>query len=363
MGLYQRIALPVLRRLDPETSHSLTLRLMAALQPIPLALPAVARSHSFQDPRLTFTWRGLAFRNPVGVAAGVDKNGRVPRFLHAIGAGFIEVGTVTPKPQEGNPRPRVFRLPRDEAMVNHLGFPGEGAERLARRLGGVRLSGTPLGVNIGKNAATPLDTAVQDYLVCLETLYPVAGYFVVNVSSPNTEGLTSLQARDALAALTEAVVKKGRELARAHAMPVKPLLVKVSPDLTDGELDAVIDVCLDQGIEGIVAVNTSTDPALRDESSARLQGGLSGRPLRQRAVETVAAVRRRTPGDFFIVGVGGVFDAGDAWSLLRAGANAVQMYTGLVYRGPGALGAINRGLLARVEEAGLSGVADAVGRA
>ena len=363
MGLYQRVALPLLNRLDPETSHGLTLRLLATLQRTPLALAAIAWAASFQDERLAFEWRGLSFRNPVGVAAGVDKNGRGPRFLNAIGAGFVEVGTVTPLPQAGNPRPRVFRLPEDEAMVNRLGFPNEGTARLVQRLKGARRPGTPLGVNIGKNASTPLDNAAEDYVACLDALYPLADFFVVNVSSPNTEGLTSLQGREALAVLAESLVSRRRELAENDGMPIKPLLVKVSPDLSPAEMDDVVGVCLGQGIEGIVAVNTSIDPTLRSVASAQLRGGLSGRPLRRRAVETIGYLRQRVPDEFFLVGVGGVFDAGDAWALLQAGANAVQMYTGLVYRGPGVMGAINRGLVKRLEEAGLTGIADAAGRA
>lgn len=362
MGLYRHALLPLLHRLDPETAHALTLACLGPLQRAPLFLCLVSRVYAFHDPRLQFTWRGLTFRNPIGLAAGADKDARVVRFFSAAGMGFIEVGTVTPLSQPGNPRPRMFRFPKGEAMVNRLGFPSQGVDRMARRLERLRVRDVPLGVNLGKNATTPLDRAAEDYACCLERLYSLGDYFVLNVSSPNTEGLTSLQARSALASLVQILLRKRQELARAGGAAPKPLLVKLSPDLSERELDDAVDVSLEHGVDGIVAVNTSTDPALRPREAMGLAGGLSGRPLLQRALHAVSHVRQRTPNTFFLIGVGGVSNADDAWAMLRAGANAVQMYTALTYRGPAVVGQINRGLVARLEGAGLPNVAQAVGR-
>ena len=361
MGVYERALWPLLRRLDAETSHSLTVALLDGLQIIPVADWAIERLASFQDPRLRFTWRGLTFRNPVGLAAGVDKNARLPRVLRALGLGHIEVGTVTPTPQPGNPRPRVARLASHRALVNRLGFPSHGAQRVARNLKGLRLEHTPLGINIGKNAATPLGQATDDYLACLRALYAYGDYFVVNVSSPNTEGLTSLQAASSLSALARAVVAEAQALAETRGRPRKPVLAKVSPDLSRDELHAAIDASLEGGLDGLVAVNTSIDQGLRSSAGATIPGGVSGEPLRERAVEAVSQVRGQAPVDFFVIGVGGVFDASHAWELLRAGANAVQMYTGLVYRGPGVIGEINRGLVRLMDQEGLGAIAEATG--
>ena len=353
MRVYERVLRPLLQGLDPERSHTLTIRILSLAQGIS-PLRRLAGLCSYQDDRLAFTWRGLNFRNPVGLAAGVDKDARAMRSFEALGLGFIEVGTVTPEAQPGNPRPRVFRLPARKALVNSLGFPGQGARRIAGRLAVLRPS-VPLGVNIGMNAQTPLDDAAGDYLTCLDLLYPHADYFVVNVSSPNTAGLTGLQARSALASLTGALKDRRAALSDALGQSPKPLLVKISPDLTRGELDDVLEVAVANGVDGIVAVNTSVDPELKGEQSS-LSGGISGEPLRQRALETVGYARRHAPEDFFIVGVGGVSDERDAWALLRAGANAVQLYTALVYRGPCVVKSINRGLVSLLEGAELPSI-------
>ena len=355
MRPYERYLWPLLRRLDPERSHSLTLAALGLLQKLPLSRAMVERLLAVQDDRLAFTWRGLTFRNPVGLAAGMDKDGRLPHLFPSLGFGFIEVGTVTSRPQPGNPKPRVFRIPGQRALVNSLGFPSAGAASVAERLRRRRPPGVPLGVNIGKNTETPLDAAARDYLACLEALYPYADYFVVNVSSPNTEGLTSLQAKPALRTLTGTLLERRRALAGGEGEGLKPLLLKISPGLSWAELDDVVEVSLENGVDGIVAVNTSPDPTLKGPA-AHLPGGISGEPLHQRALDVVGYLRRRVPKDFFIVGVGGVFDERDAWALLRTGADAVQLYTGLVYRGPGAVGSINQGLLSLLEQAALPSI-------
>ncbi|MSQ25303.1 MAG: quinone-dependent dihydroorotate dehydrogenase [Dehalococcoidia bacterium] len=351
MGLYRRAVLPCMHLLDPESSHALTLTLAHRISQVPGALPLARALARAPDPALAFTWRGLTFRSPIGLAAGADKNAVAPRLFHALGAGFIEIGTVTLLPQPGNPRPRVHRLTRQHALVNRLGFPSHGAARVALRLSHLRLAQTPIGVNIGKNAATPLAHAARDYAACLEVLYPHGDYFTVNVSSPNTEGLTTLQSRSQLAALL-ARIARARAILAGPAHP-KPILVKISPDLSLSDLDSVLDVVLEHGLDGIIATNTSVDSALRDAVSQKLAGGLSGPMLLPKSLAAVWRLRQRAPRDFFIVGVGGISSDDDAWAMLQAGANAVQLYTALVYHGPGLFASLNRALAERVRLAGM----------
>ncbi len=337
MSLYRRLLWPFLARLEPERAHGFTLSLLASLQRAPFGASLVERISGGDSDGLGFEWRGLRFSAPVGIAAGWDKDGRVARMAEALGAGFVEVGTVTPKPQPGNPGRRIFRLRSRDALVNRLGFPSRGADRVAANLSRHRPRRAPVGVNIGKNAATSLDSAAEDYVACLRAVAAVADYFVVNVSSPNTPGLTSLQSPEALDGLLAA-------LDEARGTPPKPLLVKLSADLTASEIDEAAAVCLRRAVDGAIAVNTSLDPALRSDEARELEGGLSGRPIFGRAVDAVERLRAVSPPDFLIIGAGGVFGADDALRLLNAGADAVQLYTGLVYRGPGLLIQIRRGL-------------------
>lgn len=340
MSLYRRLLWPFLARLEPERAHGLTLSLLASLQRLPLGSSLVERISGGDSEGLGFEWRGLRFSAPVGIAAGWDKDGRVARMAEALGAGFVEVGTVTPQPQPGNPGRRIFRLRSGDALVNRLGFPSRGMDRVAVNLSRHRPRRAPVGVNIGKNAATPLDAAADDYVACLRALHNVADYFVVNVSSPNTPGLTSLQSPEALDGLLAAL-----DEARREGETPKPLLVKLSADLSASEIDEAAAVCRGRGVDGAIAVNTSLDPALRSEEARELEGGLSGRPIFGRAVDAVERLRAVSPPDFLIVGAGGIFGADDALRLLNAGADAVQVYTGLVYRGPGLLTQIRRGLV------------------
>ena len=290
---------------------------------------------------LGFEWRGLRFAGPAGIAAGWDKDGRAARMAEALGAGFVEVGTVTPLPQPGNPGRRIFRLRSRDALVNRLGFPSLGADRVVENLSRHRPKRAPIGINVGKNAATPLDAAADDYAACLRALHDVGDYFVVNVSSPNTPGLTSLQSPEALDGLLAALDEARRG---PSGRPPKPLLVKLSADLSASEIEAAAAVCRRRAVDGAIAVNTSLDPALRSDEARELEGGLSGRPIFGRALAAVERLRAVVPPDFLIIGAGGVFDADDALRLLSAGADAVQVYTGLVYRGPGLLNEIRRGL-------------------
>src|SRR5437660_7905418 len=307
---------------------------------------------------------GLSFKNPIGMAAGFDKNGVVARELAALGFGFVEVGTVTNVAQPGNPRPRLFRLPSDRALVNRLGFNNDGAEALARRLTSARPD-CVLGVNIGKSRVVPVEEATADYLASFEAVRAHADYVAVNVSSPNTPGLRELQRADLLAALLGELQRRNRELAERDARAPVPLLVKVAPDLGAGELEMIVDVARRVEVAGIIATNTTTSrEGLRtpgEQVVACGEGGLSGAPLRQRSTQIIAALRRLTRGTLEIVGVGGVFKAEDAWEKICAGAGLVQLYTGFVYEGFGVARRINEGLAALLERQGFRTLDEAVG--
>ena len=286
---------------------------------------------------------GLAFRNPVGLAAGYDKDGSAWRGLACLGFGHIEVGTVTLKPQEGNPRPRLFRLREDRALINRMGFPGQGAEFVRNRLSGPRPPGLILGVNLGKNKDTPLESAVQDYLALLELFAPLADYLAINVSSPNTVGLRSLQARRLLEALLKELSERRQELATSTGRKT-PLLVKLAPDLELAELHDALEAILNTGMDGVIASNTTLARDGLHSSLANETGGLSGAPLRQRSTQMICQIYSYTAGKLPIIGVGGVMSAADVREKLEAGASLVQIYTGLVYEGPGLVKRIVRGL-------------------
>ena len=341
MTLYRHLLWPLLARLEPERAHGLTLSLLSSAQRVPFGASLVERVAGGGAAHLGFEWRGLRFAGPAGIAAGWDKDGRAARMAEALGAGFVEVGTVTPLPQPGNPGRRIFRLRSRDALVNRLGFPSLGAVRVGENLSRHRPKRAPIGINVGKNAATPLESAADDYAACLRSLHDVGDYFVVNVSSPNTPGLTSLQSPEALDGLLAALDEARRG---PSSRPPKPLLVKLSADLSASEIEAAAAVCRRRAVDGAIAVNTSLDPALRSDEARELEGGLSGRPIFGRALAAVERLRAVVPPDFLIIGAGGVLDADDALRLLSAGADAVQVYTGLVYRGPGLLNEIRRGL-------------------
>lgn len=327
--LYTRLLRPVLFRVgsgDPEMAHERTLAALARVGSLPPVLAALRRAFAACAPRTVF---GLCFPNPVGLAAGMDKNGIALRSWPALGFGHVEVGTVTWHPQPGNPKPRLYRLPASEALINRMGFNNEGARALAERLRSVGPLPVPLGISIGKSKITPVGEAVADYRDSLRTLAPYGDYFAVNVSSPNTPGLRGLQDRAALDELLTAL--------RAEC-PDKPLLVKIAPDLTEQAIAEVVEVCLDRGIAGLIATNTTLGRdgiAPADAVTAGQQGGLSGRPLTERAREVVGFVHRETAGALPIIGVGGIGSADDARRMLDAGASLVQVFTGFIYAGPG----------------------------
>jgi dihydroorotate dehydrogenase len=355
--IYERWARPVLFRLgdgDAESAHEWTLRRLARLSASPRWLAGLRRALAVPPaPSEVF---GLRFPNPVGLAAGMDKDGLALRAWPALGFGFVEVGTVTWHAQPGNDRPRVFRLRSSEAVINRMGFNNGGAAALADRISTLPPGslGVPLGVSLGKSKVTPLDEAVDDYLESFRALYPYGDYLAVNVSSPNTPGLRTLQDRGHLTELLAALRAEAGRLLMAGALSAavpsavalrggeppsgpKPILVKIAPDLTEQAIADLLEVCLEHGVAGVIATNTTLSRsglAPTDVMIGEQAGGLSGAPLAARAREVVAFVHRETSGVLPIVGVGGILSADDAVRLMDAGASLVQLYTGLIYRGP-----------------------------
>lgn len=326
------ILLPLLFTLPPERAHALALS----------SLHAAHRLHLLREPQVDsgqpIEALGLQFANRIGLAAGFDKNARYIDALGSLGFGFIEVGTVTPRPQSGQDHPRLFRLPAHAALINRMGFPNDGADVVADRLARRRYPGI-VGVNIGKNATTPLARAVDDYLHCYRRLAPNADYVAINVSSPNTPDLRRLQEVEYLEPILEALLEEGNRIAAARGRRV-PLLAKISPDLTDDAIAEVTRLSVRLGIDGIIATN-STVARPADGIAERLmaeQGGLSGAPLHPIALRVLAAVKSASDGRLAIVGVGGIASAGNAAAMFEAGADLIQIYTGLIYRGPGLVG-------------------------
>ncbi len=321
----------LLFRLDAEDAHQLTLRLLQLAGSIP-GIPGVLRSQFCLDrPALRVRAFGLDFSNPIGLAAGYDKDGGALRGLACLGFGHLELGTVTPTAQPGNPRPRIFRLPDDQALINRMGFPNRGADVLARRLRLHKPKGVIVGVNIGKGKATPIEAAAEDYVLLLRQFAPVADYLAVNISSPNTIGLRRLQGREFLEGLLSALAGARSEASPHHRPPV---LVKLAPDLTDGELEDAVGAIQSAGMDGVIATNTTVARPPLGSPHREEQGGLSGVPLRARSTEVIRRIHSLTRGGLPIVAAGGVFEAKDACEKLDAGACLVQVYTGLVYRGP-----------------------------
>ncbi len=328
-----RLFRSLLFRLDPETAHHLTLQLirLGAIPPVGWALSLL-----YAAPKKPVQAFGLEFPNPVGLAAGYDKDGLAWRGLSTLGFGHIEIGTVTPLPQPGNEKPRVFRLVEDEAVINRMGFPGNGAEAMLQRLRreGRKAHKAILGINLGKNKNTPNEEAVFDYLALLQNFAARADYLAINVSSPNTVGLRNLQGRAALEELlTQVAAQRGMEQARLEKR--LPLLVKLAPDLEEAELDDAVEVILRTGMDGIIVTNTTLGRAGLRSSAREETGGLSGRPLTGLSETVLAAVVKKVEGRLPVVSVGGIMCAEDAKRRLDMGAALVQVYTGLVYAGPG----------------------------
>lgn len=331
MSLY-RIARPLLFCADAERAHDLGLAAIETAYRLGLN-PLLAT----RPPALPTRVFGIDFPNPVGLAAGLDKNAAHIDALGALGFGFVEVGTITPRPQAGNPKPRMFRLPDRMAVINRLGFNNQGVDALVRNVERSRFQGV-LGINIGRNKDTPNERAVDDYRLCLERVYPLASYITVNISSPNTQGLRDLQEEATLARFIGTLCEARERLAARHGAR-KPMLLKIAPDLAPGEMDGIAEVLAASGIDGLVCTNTTVDRhAIAGHPLALEAGGLSGRPLLARATEVLRGMHERLGERLAIVGVGGICEGADAVAKFQAGARLVQFYSGMVYRGPELIG-------------------------
>ncbi|MBQ7762577.1 MAG: quinone-dependent dihydroorotate dehydrogenase [Flavobacteriales bacterium] len=348
--MYKTFIRPLLFRMNPERAHAFTFSCLKALQKMPFGLALASLFFRKKDPRLEREVFGIKFPSPVGVAAGLDKDAEVPDALGALGFSFVEIGTVTPEPQPGNPSPRLFRLPEDKALINRMGFNNQGAKAAAGRLA-KRRTRVIVGGNIGKNKVTPNAQATSDYLKCYDALYPYVDYFAVNVSSPNTPGLRELQDKEPLEALLTALQKKNASMPAA-----KPVLLKIAPDLTDDQLDDIIEIVGNTGIAGVIATNTTVSREMilstrADKVEAMGAGGLSGMPLSERSTEVIRYLHERSGGRFPIIGVGGIMSPDDALEKLDAGASLVQVYTGFIYEGPAFVKSINKAILKASKEA------------
>lgn len=346
--MYKRLILPILFRFDAETIHHFATTVLKITLAIPGMRWLARKFYVVEDPRLARTVFGLTFPNPVGMAAGFDKNAELVSELSDLGFGFVEIGTVTPRPQPGNPRPRLFRLKADGGLINRMGFNNKGAGPAAQRLRYFAQNRynhrVIVGGNIGKNKDTPNEDALADYLLSFRELFDAVDYFVVNVSSPNTPGLRDLQEREPLTRLLTALQQENQQRPAA-----KPILLKIAPDLTNGQLDDIIAIVTETGIAGVIATNTTISRAGLQTNPSEVgqigAGGVSGKPLRDRSTEVIRYLHQQSSGAFPIVGVGGIFSADDAREKLQAGASLIQVYTSFIYEGPALAKRINQGLL------------------
>tara|TARA_B100001115_G_scaffold184284_1_gene186071 strand:- start:467 stop:1507 length:1041 start_codon:yes stop_codon:yes gene_type:complete len=331
--MYRLLLKPIFFSLDPEKAHHFTFNLIRLMHRIP-GFGAISRAMYRPSNTDSIDLWGLHFPNRVGMAAGFDKDGKLYRELYNYGFGFIEVGTVTPKPQAGNPKPRLFRLPADEALINRMGFNNGGVEDLAERLKAKRPKDLIIGGNIGKNKLTPNENALDDYRICRKALHPYVDYFVVNVSSPNTPNLRDLQEKEPLKKILKALKEDN-----ATEVNPKPILLKIAPDLSDAQLDDIIEIVEETQIEGLIATNTTISREGLKTPAATVEaigaGGLSGKPVKARSTEVIRYLKANSKTDFPIIAVGGVQTKADYLEKLEAGASLVQVYTGFIYEGPG----------------------------
>ena len=338
---------PLFFLFPPEKAHHLTTRILQFITAIPVLSWLFQRFFGFEDKRLEREVFGISFKNPVGLAAGFDKDGKYFQAMSKLGFGFIEIGTVTPKPQGGNPKPRLFRLPASEALINRMGFNNDGVEALVKRLKSTKKPQCIIGGNIGKNKVTPNDQADQDYQICFHALFPHVDYFVVNVSSPNTPGLRELQDKEPLSALLQLLQDENRK----KGSP-KPILLKIAPDLTNAQLDDIIEIVQITKIAGVIATNTTIERGGLAEHEEKVSsigaGGLSGKPLKSRSTDVIRYLHTKSNGAFPIIGVGGIQKPEDALEKIRAGASLVQVYSGMVYEGPSIVRKINKFLSSRI---------------
>lgn len=341
--MYQSLIRPFLFKKDPESAHYFTFNWIKRLFKIPGVSAYCHANFNFKDTDLAVECFGLKFPNPVGLAAGFDKDAKLYDELSAFGFGFIEVGTLTPKGQHGNPKPRLFRLPEDQSLINRMGFNNEGVEAAIQRLK-KKKSDVLIGGNIGKNKITPNEQAVEDYLICYDALLPYVDYYVVNVSSPNTPNLRALQDKEPLKQLLNTLQERKREKGAKQ-----PILLKIAPDLSQEQLDDIVEIVEETQIDGVIATNTTISREGLKTSKDRIEeigaGGLSGASVRNRSTEVIRYLKEKSKGAFPIIGVGGILTAEDAIEKLEAGASLVQVYTGFIYEGPAMIKKINQGIL------------------
>lgn len=364
------VARPLLFQLPPESAHYCAMNSFAACMALPGARRLTEACFSVKSDRLEQRLFDLQFTNPIGLAAGFDKDGRWIRALAALGFGSIEIGSVTGQGQPGNPQPRLFRLPADQGLINRMGFNNQGAAKISERLAQTSLNQFRkrhvLGINLGKTKVVPLEEAAADYLTSFQLLFPFGDYFVVNVSSPNTPGLRTLQDKAPLTTILRTLQQANQQLARQADQPVRPLLLKIAPDLTEHQLAEIVELALECQLSGLIATNTTLSRSHLQTPTARVEqigaGGLSGAPLRARSLEVVKFLFRRLNSKIPIIGVGGIFTGEDAWEMISAGASLVQTYTGFIYAGPAIALSINRHLVRQLERGNLANIAQAVGR-
>ena len=338
--MYKKLLKPILFCIDPERVHKITFFFINLIFKIPLVSTLISKIYSLKNPILETEVFGIKFPNPIGLAAGFDKNAKLYNEFSNFGFGFIEIGTVTPLIQEGNPKKRLFRLVSDEAIINRMGFNNIGVEKVIDRL--KYNKGVIVGGNIGKNEITDLNNSIQDYLICFEKLYPYVNYFAINVSSPNTEKLRDLQQRDLLKNLLETIQKKNK----LYSFP-KPILLKISPDLSEDQLIDVIEVIRETSIDGIIATNTtlSRDNLSSSKDLVNQKGGLSGRPISEKSTNIIKFLHEKSNGSIPIIGVGGIMNPDDAIEKIKAGATLIQLYSGFVYSGPSIVKKINNAII------------------
>ncbi|WP_438349782.1 quinone-dependent dihydroorotate dehydrogenase [Paenibacillus sp. FA6] len=359
--LYKNVAKPILFKIDPEKAHHLVVGGLHTAGSIP-GVSHVLRSlwGVKETADLAVDLFGLHFPTPVGLAAGLDKNGVAVQGFSSIGFGFMEVGTVTPKGQSGNEQPRLFRLPPDEALVNRMGFNNEGIDAMERRLSTNQRRRIPVAINIGKNKLTPNEEAYKDYQECIRKLYPYGDFFVVNISSPNTPDLRNLQYGSELSSLLSHIMEEMQEQARKHNNS-KHILVKIAPDVSDSELESMVEVLQTSGVSGVIATNTTLSREGLNHSNAKESGGLSGKPLSNRSTEIISRIYSQSHGSLPIIGSGGIFTGKDAYEKIRAGASLVEIYTSLIYEGPDVNRKIHAELRKCLLQDGFSHISEAVG--
>jgi len=360
--LYRYIVKPALFSLSAETAHHLVIRGLRAFSGLPGGVKWLEQLYGVPEtPELSQNCFGITFKSPVGLAAGLDKNAEAVAGFSSLGFGFMEVGTVTPKPQPGNELPRLFRLPEDEALINRMGFNNVGIAGMARNLQKAGRPKIPVAVNIGKNKTTPNEQAEEDYRACIRELFRYGDFFVVNISSPNTPGLRQLQHGEDLRRLLSAVCLEMREQGEAHGCGGKPVLVKIAPDLNEDDLAFTVETIMNSGVSGIIATNTTVSREGLKSANAGESGGLSGRPLRQRSTDVIRRIYKLTKGSIPIIGCGGIFTAEDAYEKIRAGASLVEIYTSLIYKGPLINRELHRGLRTLLRRDGFTHISQAVG--